>query len=144
MITRIGRDDVVRVVRTGEVGIVKGWADHEQLDRNGTIIDVQISTEKIIQVNGLALDLVAFAKLKNSKLAMLATALVALAVTFAVTYKLALEDVSGWLIFGIGLSFYVSADRTLTAMFLRKRVRINLPRKQVPHPSAGRRSVNKI
>lgn len=62
MITRIARNDVVRVKRTGEVGTVKGWADHEDLDRNGTILDVEVSRGRSVQANGLALEFVANAK----------------------------------------------------------------------------------
>jgi hypothetical protein len=142
MITKIGRNDVVRIMRTGEVGTVKGWADHEQLDHNGTIIDVEVAQGKTVQANGLALELVALAKLQNSKLAMWATILTALAITFAVTYRLAQEGVSPLLIVAVGLSFYVSVDRALTAMFLRKRVRVSLPKTKTT-TARKQRSVNK-
>lgn len=71
MITRIARNDVVRITRTGEVGTVKGWADHEDLDRNGTILDIEVARGKKIQANGNALEFVADAKidLKGGKLA---------------------------------------------------------------------------
>lgn len=59
---RVARGDVVRITRTGEVGTVKGWADHERLDQHGTILDVQVSTEKTVQANGRALEFVADAK----------------------------------------------------------------------------------
>ncbi len=62
MITRIARNDIVRLTRTGEVGLVKGWADHENLDRHGTIVDVEIAQGKVVQANGLALEFVANAK----------------------------------------------------------------------------------
>lgn len=63
MITRIARNDVVRVMRTGEVGTVKGWADHENLGpTTGTIIDVKVSRDRTVQATGPALELVANAK----------------------------------------------------------------------------------
>lgn len=62
MITRVARNDVVRYIRTGEVGLVKGWADHERLAQNGTILDVAISAEKTIQGNGNAFEFVAHGK----------------------------------------------------------------------------------
>lgn len=62
MITRVARNDVVRVMRTGEVGLIKGWADHEDLDRHGTILDVAMGGGRTVQVNGHALEFVANAK----------------------------------------------------------------------------------
>lgn len=64
---RVARGDVVRITRTGEVGTVKGWADHERLDQHGTILDVQVSAEKTVQANGRALEFVADAKLNMTK-----------------------------------------------------------------------------
>ena len=141
MITRIGRNDVVRVRRTGEVGTIKGWADHEMLDQYGTILDVQVSTEKVIQVNGHALDLVAFAPLKAGKLATWAVILVAGSMSAFLTYKLD-QDLSAWVAAAIGGSFYVTFDKMLSAMFLRKRVRVTLPKtaqgRNPSRPSVGK------
>lgn len=62
MITRVARNDVVRVLRTGEVGLIKGWVDHEDLTKNGTILDVSMGGGRTIQANGNALEFVARAK----------------------------------------------------------------------------------
>lgn len=62
MITKVARNDVVRVIRTGEVGLIKGWADHENLAANGTILDVAMGGGRTIQANGNALELVGRAK----------------------------------------------------------------------------------
>ena len=62
MITRVARNDVVRIVRSGEVGLVKGWADHERLAQNGTILDIEVAQGKTVQANGNALEFVARAK----------------------------------------------------------------------------------
>lgn len=62
MITRVGRNDVVRHTATGEVGLVKGWADHEKLAQNGTILDVDMGRGRTIQGNGNAFEFVARAK----------------------------------------------------------------------------------
>jgi len=64
---RVARGDVVRITRTGEVGTVKGWVDHERLDQHGTILAIQVSTEKTVQANGRALEFIADAKPKLSK-----------------------------------------------------------------------------
>lgn len=61
MISRVARNDVVRLRKNGEVGLVKGWADHEKL-ANGTIIDVDMGGGRTIQGDGNAFDYVARAK----------------------------------------------------------------------------------
>lgn len=65
MITRIARNDVVRLTRTGEVGTVDGWADHNKV--NGTVIDVRLSADKVITAGTGALEFVADAKLNLTK-----------------------------------------------------------------------------
>lgn len=129
MISKVGRGDVVRITRTGEVGTVKGWADHERLDQHGTIIDVQVSTEKTVQVNGLALDLVALAPLKASKLAIWTTVLLALALASALSWQMQREGLDPWLVGAIGCSLYVTFDKALSAIFLRRRVKVTVPKK---------------
>lgn len=62
MIAKVARNDVVRVLRTGEVGLIKGWVDHEDLTKNGTILDVAMGGGRTIQANGNALELVGRAK----------------------------------------------------------------------------------
>lgn len=66
MIYKVARNDVVRLIRTGEIGTVKGWADHEHFDANGTILQVQVSTEKVVQGNAKAFEFVAYAKPKKT------------------------------------------------------------------------------
>lgn len=65
MITRIARNDVVRLTRTGEVGTVDGWADHNKV--GGTVIDVRLSTDNVVVTNAAALEFVADAKLNMSR-----------------------------------------------------------------------------
>lgn len=60
MLTKIARGDVVRLIRTGEVGTVRGWADHDAID--GTVIDVRVSTEKVVNGNANAFEFVAHAR----------------------------------------------------------------------------------
>lgn len=142
MITKIGRNDVVRITRTGEVGTVKGWADHEQLDRNGTIIDVEVALGKTVQANGLALELVAFAKLQSSKTATWAVILVSMAVSSWVGWTLADEGTRVAVAVLVGFLTYPGVDRLLTSMFLRKRVRVNLPKTKTT-TARKQRSVNR-
>lgn len=130
MITRIARDDVVRITRTGEVGTVKGWADHEQLDQHGTILDVEVARGKTIQANGNALELVANAKLKAHPLASLLVILAAAGVASLMGYELVSRGVGVWLAVSIGLMLYPAYDRVLTAMFLRRKTRVTLPKRK--------------
>lgn len=67
MITRVARNDVVRVLRTGEVGLIKGWADHEQLAKHGTVLDISMGGGRTVQANGNALEFVARAKIEWSR-----------------------------------------------------------------------------
>jgi hypothetical protein len=127
MITRIGRGDVVRITRTGEVGTVAGWADRDRLARRGTIIDVRVSNEKTIQANGRALELVALAKLQASALATWSVVAVALALAGVSSYRLYQDGTDLFVTVCVGLMMYTGLDRTLTALFLRKRTRVNLP-----------------
>lgn len=146
MITRIGRDDVVRVLSTGEVGTVKGWADHELLAQHGTIIDVQVSKEKTIQVNGRGLELVAYAKLRPSRLAGWSVVLVAAALATYSAYRLRQDGTDLFVTVCVGIMMYSGLDRILTGLFLRKRTRVNLPADYVTVPgqkAKGRPRVDK-
>lgn len=135
MITRVARNDVVRVIKTGEVGLIKGWADHEKLAQNGTILDVELSIGRTIQVNGLALEFVASAKLKNSLWAQWLVILVSMSLASYIGWLVAQEGVRVAIAVMLGSLVYPSLDRTLTSMFLRKKTRISVPVKTVPHPS---------
>lgn len=146
MITRIARNDVVRITRTGEVGTVKGWADHEDLERNGTILDVEVATGKRVQANGNALEFVADAKvdLRGGKLA-------AWWVIFLLTGTLAVWTAWGlhadhnvdwvWTVM-IGWFAWSAWHNLLTLVFIKPRkTRVRLPKRetrQVRHPSQGR------
>lgn len=146
MITRVARNDVVRVVRTGEVGTVKGWADHENLDRNGTILDVEVATGKKIQANGLALEFVADAKidLKGGKLAVWwVSFLFTGALSVWVAWNFHTDHNIDWLwTVMIGWFAWSAWHNLLTLAFIKPRkTRVRLPKRQartVRHPSEGR------
>lgn len=60
MLTKIARNDVVRLTASGEVGTVDGWADHNKI--NGTVLDVRFSTRDVRTLTGDKLEFVAHAK----------------------------------------------------------------------------------
>jgi len=146
MITRINIGDVVRLTRTGEVGTVRGLVDHTDLARHGTILDVQLSTEKVIQANGLALEFVAPAKLKASRWALVAVFALSALVSGTLGYYLADQGVPVWLAVLFGMLLYPTFDRGYTQMFLRPRKqKVTLPPTRVgtAAPRQGREAVNK-
>lgn len=143
MLSRIARNDVVRSIRTGEVGLVKGWADHENLDRYGTIVDVELAKGKTMQANGLALEFVADAKVGKGDTSKVKAVWTFIAALFSTLWG----ALSGWsLADGYGTPLVTSAFVGYTAMYFvwrflwyltirPKKTRIRLPRKQVQHPS---------
>lgn len=128
MITKVARNDVVRLTRTGEVGLVKGWADHEKLAEHGTIIDVEIGRGQTIQANGDALEFVANAKRKINPWAAWAIVLVSLGISGFLTYSLVDEGVNAYVAGALGGFIYPGVDRMLVRMFVDKKSRITLPR----------------
>ncbi|AZS06726.1 membrane protein [Streptomyces phage Hiyaa] len=148
MLSKVARNDVVRVTRTGEVGLVKGWADHEKIDENGTIVDVELSLGKTVQANGLALEFVADAKPKFSKAKsawVLLAALIALSNGVWVGIDLTSRyGMTWWASFSLAVGSTMLVWKALYLLTIRPRkTSIRLPRKQVPHPSVGRPSVHK-
>lgn len=137
MITRIARNDVVRITQTNEVGLVKGWADHEKLAKNGTIIDIEIGRGQTIQANGNALEYVARAKPEWNTAKRWYWAFVTL-------LTMAYGAYFGWLIADHGVDVIGSVFAGFSAHFFayyalkgltiyRRRTRINLP-KLSSHP----------
>lgn len=145
MITRVARNDVVRLTRTGEVGTVKGWADHERLAQHGTIIEIELSKDRAVQASGRELEFVADAKLNPSKgkavwifVAMLLAVMLGgmtgthLVLTYGVTWYGA---------FGCGVGMMAITWRTLYLFTIRPRkTRVNLPAQYVTKP--GTRGVS--
>lgn len=132
MISKVARNDVVRVLRTGEVGLVKGWADHENLAANGTILDIAVGGGRTIQANGNALEFVARAK---------PTWTTAKRVwwTFATLFAMAYGSYFGWIIakhdVGIASSVFVGFSAHFFAYYALKawtvyprRTRVTLPK----------------
>lgn len=132
MISKVARNDVVRVLRTGEVGLVKGWADHENLAANGTILDIAVGGGRTIQANGNALEFVARAKptwttAKRWFWAFLI--LVAMAYGSYVGWYIAQHEVGIASSAFTGFSAYFFAYYTLKAWFIYpRRTRVTLPK----------------
>lgn len=131
MISKVARNDVVRVIRTGEVGLVKGWVDHENLAKNGTIIDVATGGGRTIQANGNALEFVARAKPELTRGKRWAWGVIAVLAVAAGVYKgwdLSSQlDVAESIFFGFATFFFWYYG--LKGMFLfPRRTRVTLPK----------------
>lgn len=131
MISRVARDDVVRLRKNGEVGLVKGWADHEKL-ANGTIVDVDMGGGRTVQGDGYAFDYVARAKPVWSTAKRVYW-------TIVTWVTMAYGAYFGWLIAGHGVGVAGSVFAGFSAHFFayyalkgltiyRRRTRINLPK----------------
>lgn len=128
MITKIARNDVVRLTRTGEVGVVKGWADHESLAANGTILDVEIGRGQTVQANGLALEFVADAKFKISQAVAWPIIAVAGSASAYIGYTLS-DTVNAVTAAVVGGLAYPGFDRLLVRIFVKPRkTRLTLPK----------------
>lgn len=136
MITRIARGDVVRVNKTGEVGTVAGIADHDGIEKKGTLIDVKVSGEKTIVANGNELDFVANAPLnKDKKARLIFVVLLSIAVSSMTGLALANAGVAVWFAGSVGAMVYPSMDRMYTTMFLRPRkTSVRRPKQTVANP----------
>jgi len=60
MLRKAARNDVVRLTESGEVGTVRGWADHATI--NGTVLDIQFSRTDVRTLGAEKLEFVASAK----------------------------------------------------------------------------------
>lgn len=128
MITRIARGDVVRLIRTGEVGTVVGIVEHDELETRGTLLDVQVAKEKKVTANGNALEFVAHAKLKSHPAALAFVVLLTIAVTSLIGWALVREGTGVWFAVSISVMLYPTIDRTYAAIFLRRRIKVRLPK----------------
>lgn len=134
MITRIARGDVVRITKTGEVGTVSGIADHDDVAKNGTLIDVKVSTAKSVTANGRELEFVANAKIENKRAAVVFVIVLTLVATSMYGYVLASSGVEIWFSVLTSLILCPALDRIYSAMFLHPRkTTVSLP-KQVANP----------
>lgn len=132
MITRVARNDVVRLVQTGEVGMVKGWADHENLAQHGTVVDVEVARGKCVQANGNGLEFVADARPELSRTK-------AVWVILAVLLSLASGSYTAWYLvhlyglpvlgaMGLGVGEFMLMYRAAYVLTIRPRkTRLTLP-----------------
>jgi len=142
-VSRVARGDVVRLIRTGQVGVIRGWADHERLAQNGTILDVDLGGGQTVQANGRALDFVADAYRRVPVWRVWVGLILSAAGGGVITFDQQVNHGNPiWMAAGIGWLFVQALYGAWHSMLIRPRkTRITLPAKVVVRP--GTRGVGR-